>query len=88
MSDDSSALPLVQPGQAQKEMVHNEAIARIDLIVQAVALASLDTPPTAPESGQSPYGSAPIRTATGRARPVNWRAGSMAAGASSLRATG
>jgi hypothetical protein len=56
MSDDSSArwaLPLLQPGQAQKEMVHNEAIAGFDLIVQAVALAILDAPPSAPESGQS-----------------------------------
>lgn len=56
MTDDSSArwaLPLLQPGQAQKEMVHNEAITLLDLIVQPVAIAFLDTPPPAPEPGQS-----------------------------------
>lgn len=56
MIDDSTvrwALPLLQPGQAQKEMVHNEAIARLDLIAQGVALAILDAPPVAPEPGQT-----------------------------------
>jgi len=56
MTEDSTArwaLPLLQPGQAQKEMVHNEAIARLDLITQGVALAILDTPPVSPEPGQA-----------------------------------
>ena len=57
MSDtqtDRFALALLQPGQAQKEMFHNEALAAIDLIVQsAVEAMSVNTPPTAPESGQS-----------------------------------
>ena len=47
------ALPLLQPGQAQKEMGHNEALAALDLIVQPnVVAAGIDTPPTSPESGQ------------------------------------
>ncbi len=51
---DRFALPLLQPGQAQKEMFHNEALATLDLIAQpAVAAFGVDTPPTAPESGQS-----------------------------------
>ena len=29
------ALPLIAPGQAQKEVSHNEALAALDLLVQA-----------------------------------------------------
>lgn len=47
------ALPLLQPGQAQKEMTHNEAVATIDLIAQAgVVAAGLATPPLSPAVGQ------------------------------------
>lgn len=47
------ALPLLQPGQAQKEMFHNDAIAALDMIVQPSAEAiNVNTPPTTPESGQ------------------------------------
>lgn len=56
MSEDSTprlALALLQPGQAQKEMYHNEALVRIDLAVQAVAEAAGGaTPPEAPAPGQ------------------------------------
>lgn len=56
MSDTQSArfaLPLLQPGQAQKEMTHNEAVAVIDLIAQAsVVAAGLSTPPSSPTLGQ------------------------------------
>ncbi|ATY33349.1 DUF2793 domain-containing protein [Sphingomonas psychrotolerans] len=46
------AMPLLQSGQAQKEMTHNESLARLDLIVQgAVVAAGVDTPPTSPEPG-------------------------------------
>lgn len=46
------ALPLLQPGQAQKEMTHNEALARIDLAMQgAVLAAEVNTPPASPEQG-------------------------------------
>lgn len=46
------ALPLLQPGQAQKEMFHNAALARLDLCVQGAAVAAgIDTPPAAPGIG-------------------------------------
>lgn len=56
MSDDTSArlaLPLLAAGQAQKEMTVNEALARIDIALQASAVAGgIDTPPEAPSAGQ------------------------------------
>lgn len=46
------ALPLIAPGQAQKEVAHNEALARIDMIVQASALTiGDDAPPGTPMAG-------------------------------------
>jgi hypothetical protein len=46
------ALPLLQPGQAQKEMYHNEALARLDLAVQASVIASgTNIPPEDPAPG-------------------------------------
>ena len=46
------ALPLLQPGQAQKEMYHNEALARLDLAVQAAVIASgTNIPPGEPAPG-------------------------------------
>ena len=55
------ALPLLQPGQAQKEMYHNEALARLDLAVQpAVVAAGANIPPEDPEPGDAwILGSAP-----------------------------
>lgn len=45
-------LPLLAAGQAQKEIWHNEALALIDLAVQAEVMAvGLDAPPAAPEAG-------------------------------------
>jgi hypothetical protein len=56
MTDETSArlsLPLLQPGQAQKEMTHNEALALLDLIVGARVLdIGLDTPPATPAIGE------------------------------------
>lgn len=47
------ALPLIQPGQAQKELAHNEALALLDLIAHpAVVAVGTDAPPTDPEPGQ------------------------------------
>lgn len=50
---DRFALPLLAAGQAQKEMYHNEALARLDLLIQATAEAvGTDTPPDQPVPGQ------------------------------------
>lgn len=47
-------LPLILPGQAQKELYHNEALARIDAALHAaVEEGSLATPPAVPQIGQS-----------------------------------
>lgn len=47
---DRLALALIAPGQAQKEMTHNEALARLDImvqpVVQAIAPASVPASPT------------------------------------------
>jgi hypothetical protein len=46
------ALPLLQPGQAQKEIFHNEALVRLDLTVQgAVIAAGVNLPPELPATG-------------------------------------
>ena len=43
------ALPLLDAGQAQKEMTHNEALARLDLLAQAgVQAVGVDAPPPGP----------------------------------------
>lgn len=47
-------LPLIVPGQAQKEFFHNEALARIDAALHAaVEAAGLPEPPAAPQEGQA-----------------------------------
>ncbi|HEX8573365.1 MAG TPA: DUF2793 domain-containing protein [Allosphingosinicella sp.] len=47
------ALPFILPGQAQKELFHNEALARIDLALHpAVEGGPLAEPPGAPSAGQ------------------------------------
>jgi len=46
------SLPLLQPGQAQKEMVHNEALALLDIAVQGGAVAAgANAPPANPVPG-------------------------------------
>ncbi|THD38334.1 MAG: DUF2793 domain-containing protein [Sphingomonas sp.] len=66
---DRFALPLLQPGQAQKEMFHNDALAALDLLVQpTVETIGLETPPTAPESGQCwIVGDSPVGAWAGKA---------------------
>ena len=81
MSDDASArlaMPLLKPGQAQKEMVHNEAIAILDLLVQpSVVAAGLDTPPGSPGEGQCwIIGTAPTGVWAGHAASLaGWTTG-------------
>lgn len=50
---DRLALSLIAPGQAQKEMTHNEALARLDIMVQPVVQAvAPSTVPASPTLGQ------------------------------------
>jgi len=66
------ALPLLQPGQAQKEMLVNEAIARLDIAVQGTAVAAgIDAPPVDPDPGDCwIVGSAPDGAWTGHALEI------------------
>lgn len=55
MSDTSErlSLPYLMPAQAQKHVTHNEALQRLDLLVQ-LAVESFDTsvPPALPQAGE------------------------------------
>lgn len=47
-------LPFIIPGQAQKELFHNEALTRIDAALHAcIEEAGAAAPPAAPEEGQA-----------------------------------
>ena len=81
MSDDITArlaLPLLQPGQAQKETTHNEALALLDLAVQAsVQAVGTTVPPVAPVAGSAwIVGAAPTGDWTGQAGAIaGWTSG-------------
>ena len=46
-------LPFLQPSQAQKHVTHNEALRRLDLVVQlTVASTDATTPPAVQEQGE------------------------------------
>lgn len=48
------SLPLMAAGQSQKEVTHNEALLRMDLLVQAVVMSGpQSTAPASPLNGQS-----------------------------------
>jgi hypothetical protein len=74
-------LPLLQPGQAQKELFHNEALLALDIAVQAsVVEVGAIVPPAAPVAGQCwIVGDAPTGDWTGHAgalagwTPGGWR---------------
>lgn len=71
-------LPFIQAGQAQKELWHNEALLRLDLLVQAsVEAVGRDDPPVAPVAEPAwVVGDAPTGAWTGHARAVaGWSAG-------------
>lgn len=81
MSDGRTArlgMPMLQPGQAQKELYHNEALALIDLALHATVTAiGLDIPPASPTPGASwIIGAAPTGAWAGAAHQLaGWTAG-------------
>lgn len=81
MTDDRSArlgLPLMQPGQAQKEMIHNEALTLVDLVINAsVVAAGGNDPPAAPAIGACwIVGAVPSGAWVGHAQAIaGWTAG-------------
>ncbi len=71
------ALPMLEPGQAQKEATHNEALVRLDLAVQATVVAvGMDDPPADPADGACwIVGDAPSGDWVGRPRALaGWTA--------------
>ncbi len=80
MSDTSArlGLPLMQAGQAQKELTHNDALTLLDLAVQAgVVAVGVNAPPSAPGVGEAwIVGSAPTGAWAGQAHALaGWTAG-------------
>lgn len=72
------ALPLLEAGQAQKEIMHNEALAILDAATQAVAeTLGDDAPPATPAEGKSwIVGTAPTGDWTGHAGALaTWTGG-------------
>lgn len=72
------ALPLLHPGQAQKEFFHNEALVLADALIQpCVEAIGLNVPPTAPAAGQCwIVGESPVAEWAGAARALAlWTAG-------------
>ena len=72
------SLPLLEAGQAQKEMTHNEALATLDLLVQASVVAvGPNAPPASPAAGQCwAVGAAPTGAWAGHAHALaGWTAG-------------
>lgn len=62
-------LPYIQPSQAQKHVTHNEALQRLDALVQMVVLAiGAQTPPVAPNAGDlHALGAVPVSDWAGQA---------------------
>jgi hypothetical protein len=74
---DRFALPLIQPGQAQKEAFHNEAILGLELRLQIVVQAGpSDAPPVDPTPGMAwIVGAAPAEPWAGQAHAIaGWTA--------------
>lgn len=49
---DRYALPLIQSGQAQKDVTYNDAMTRIDALLQLAVEGTRTVPPTAPATGE------------------------------------
>lgn len=66
------ALPLLQPGQAQKEMTVNEGLAMLDMVVHGAVIAvGIDAPPASPAPGACwIVGAAPSGAWAGHARAI------------------
>lgn len=80
MPDQSArfALPFIDPGQSQKEMTHNEALATLDAALQpSVQAVGTQTPPPSPTIGaQWIVGSAPTDAWVGQAQAIaTWTTG-------------
>ena len=72
------SLPLLDAGQAQKEMTHNEALAIVDLLQAPAAVAvGVEAPPVNPVAGQCwIIGAAPTGAWAGHARALaGWTTG-------------
>ncbi|MCJ8238367.1 DUF2793 domain-containing protein [Peteryoungia algae] len=52
-------LPFILPAQAQKHVTHNEALQRLDALVQLVVATSAESPPADPAEGQIHWVTAP-----------------------------
>lgn len=53
------ALPFILPAQAQKHVTHNEALQRLDALVQLVVAGNATSPPADPEEGEIHWVAAP-----------------------------
>ena len=89
------ALPFIEPGQAQKEVFHNEALRRIDIALSAaVETVGANAPPGSPADGQCfVVGTAPTGAWAGQAKaiagfaPGGWRFVAAVAGMRALDKT-
>ena len=81
MSDENTPrlqLPMIVPGQAQKELSHNDALATLDMLVQgSVVAGGLSDPPASPLEGEAwIVGAAPTAAWAGHATAVaGWTGG-------------
>ena len=66
------ALPFITPGQAQKELFHNEALQALDIVVAAAVEAGpSETPPQSPMAGNCYLvGSQPVGSWSGKAHCI------------------